>query len=194
MGDGRDTAPRSATLYLKQLEDFIKELGYGELATIVGRYYAMDRDKRWERVKIAVDGLIKGEGQTLTTQSVPGAIEAVEENYKKDVTDEFLKPIIVNGDEGRIKENDTIFTFNYRSDRMRELTTVLGKVEEGLVDTEIPGGLEIYTMSQYKKEFPFKVAFPPQAMTNVLAEWLSAKGVKQAHVAGECFTTGLKDF
>jgi 2,3-bisphosphoglycerate-independent phosphoglycerate mutase len=147
----------------------------------------MDRDKRWERVKIAVDGLLKGEGEKLTTQTSEGAIAAVEENYKKDVTDEFLKPIIVNGDEGRIKANDTIFTFNYRSDRMREITTVLGQVEKDLVDTDIPEGLEIYTMSQYKKEFPFKVAFPPQAMTNVLAEWLGAKGVKQAHVAGEGF-------
>ncbi|KAJ2928344.1 hypothetical protein H1R20_g8756, partial [Candolleomyces eurysporus] len=183
LGDGRDTAPRSATIYLKQLEDFTKKLEYGELATIVGRYYAMDRDKRWERVKVAVDGLLKGEGEQLTTPGSEGAIAAVEENYKKDVTDEFLKPIIVNGDEGRIKANDTIFTFNYRSDRMREITTVLGQVEKDLVDSKIPEGLEIYTMSQYKKEFPFKVAFPPQAMTNVLAEWLSLKGVKQAHVA-----------
>lgn len=193
LGDGRDTAPRSATIYLQQLEDFTKKLGYGQLATIIGRYYAMDRDKRWERVKVAVDGLLRGEGEKLeaTAEGVDNAIKAVERNYEKDVTDEFLKPIIVNGDEGRIKANDTIFTFNYRSDRMREITTVLGQVEKGLLPggeegNEIPEGLEIYTMSQYKKEFPFKVAFPPQAMTNVLAEWLSLKGVKQAHVAGEC--------
>ncbi|TEB19220.1 phosphoglycerate mutase [Coprinellus micaceus] len=182
-GDGRDTAPRSATKYLKELEDFTKKLGYGELATIVGRYYAMDRDKRWERVSVAVEGLVKGTGESLGEAGFEAAVTAVDDNYKKDVTDEFLKPIIVNGDAGRIKDDDTIFTFNYRSDRMRELVTVLGQVEKDLVDVPIPENLEIFTMSQYKKEFPFKVAFPPQAMTNVLAEWLAKKGIKQAHVA-----------
>ncbi|KAF6746343.1 PGM protein [Ephemerocybe angulata] len=186
-GDGRDTAPRSATIYLKELADFTKKLGYGELSTIVGRYYAMDRDKRWERITVAVEGLVNGKGEELKVEEgksgIEAAIASVEESYKKDVTDEFLKPIIVNGDAGRIKENDTLFCFNYRSDRMREITTVLGQVEEGLVETKIPSGLEIYTMSQYKKEFPFKVAFPPQAMTNVLAEWLAKKGVRQAHIA-----------
>lgn len=98
IGDGRDTAPRSAAGYAKELQEFIEKEKVGEIATVVGRYYAMDRDKRWERVKIAVDGLVKGEGET--TDDV---IKTIEENYKKDVTDEFLKPIIVNGDKGRIK-------------------------------------------------------------------------------------------
>lgn len=100
-GDGRDTAPRSAAGYIKDLLDFTEKLDYGELATIVGRYYAMDRDKRWERVKIAVDGLVNGVGEESNGRG--GAINIVEENYKKDITDEFLKPIIVNGTEGRIK-------------------------------------------------------------------------------------------
>lgn len=143
----------------------------------------MDRDKRWERVSVAVEGLVKGTGESLGEGGFEAAVTAVDDNYKKDVTDEFLKPIIVNGDAGRIKDDDTIFTFNYRSDRMRELVTVLGQVEKDLVDVPIPANLEIFTMSQYKKEFPFKVAFPPQAMTNVLAEWLAKKGIKQAHVA-----------
>lgn len=97
-GDGRDTAPRSAAGYAKDLLAFIKKEEYGELATVVGRYYAMDRDKRWDRVKIAVDGLVKGEGE-----KVDDIVEAIEEKYKKDETDEFLKPLIVNGDAGRIK-------------------------------------------------------------------------------------------
>ena len=97
-GDGRDTAPRSAAGYLKDLLAFIEKEKIGEVATIVGRYYAMDRDKRWERVKIAVDGLVKGEGE-----NAEDPVKAIEERYKKDETDEFLKPIIVNGDEGRIK-------------------------------------------------------------------------------------------
>lgn len=81
----------------------MKKENYGELATVVGRYYAMDRDKRWERVKIAVDGLVGGVGESLTGDSKEGAVGAIKENYEKDLTDEFLKPIIVNGEEGRIK-------------------------------------------------------------------------------------------
>ena len=97
-GDGRDTAPRSAAGYAKELQEFLEKGKYGQIATAVGRYYAMDRDKRWERVKIAVDGLVKGEGE-----KGEDVVAAIEERYKKDETDEFLKPIIVNGDEGRIK-------------------------------------------------------------------------------------------
>ena len=98
LGDGRDTAPRSAIGYVKDLLEFIKKEEYGELATIIGRYYAMDRDKRWERVKIAIEGLVKGEGEVADDP-----IKAIENNYENNVTDEFLKPIIVNGDAGRIK-------------------------------------------------------------------------------------------
>lgn len=100
-GDGRDTAPRSAAGYCQDLLDFMKKEEYGELATVVGRYYAMDRDKRWERVKIAMDGLVGGVGE----DAKDGVIAAIKANYEKDVTDEFLKPIIVNGDDGRVKGN-----------------------------------------------------------------------------------------
>ncbi|KAI5120565.1 hypothetical protein M0805_002515 [Coniferiporia weirii] len=176
-GDGRDTAPESAAGYAKELVEFVEKEKYGELATVVGRYYAMDRDKRWERVKIAVEALVKGEGE-----KVEDAVKAIEERYKKGETDEFLKPIIVNGDEGRIKEGDTLFLFNYRSDRMRELATVLG-LEDKPMEVDVPKDLNITTMSRYNAAFPFNVAFPPQAMTNVLAETLAKQGVKQAHVA-----------
>jgi 2,3-bisphosphoglycerate-independent phosphoglycerate mutase len=101
LGDGRDTAPRSADKYCQQLLDFMKKEQVGELATIVGRYYAMDRDKRWERVKIAIDGLVKGEGEDGKGQD--GILDVIKQNYEKNITDEFLKPIIVNGEEGRIK-------------------------------------------------------------------------------------------
>ncbi|KAG6891622.1 hypothetical protein C0992_001307 [Termitomyces sp. T32_za158] len=180
LGDGRDTAPRSAAGYCQELLDFLKKEEYGELATIVGRYYAMDRDKRWERVKIAVDGLVKGEGED--GKGAEGVVDVIKANYEKDITDEFLKPIIVNGDEGRIKEGDTLFLFNYRSDRMREIATILGRLDKPM-EVEVPENLDITTMSRYNAEFPFKIAFPPQAMTNVLAEWLSKHGVKQAHIA-----------
>jgi len=192
-GDGRDTAPRSAVKYLRELGEFMEQLQYGELATVVGRYYAMDRDKRWERVALAAAGLTTGkptkEGENFEAVAADGnakgwegAIKVVEENYAKDVTDEFLKPIIVNGARGRVQDGDTVFCFNYRSDRMREIASLLGGLED-VEGVAVPKDLGIYTMSQYKKEFPFTVAFPPQAMTNVLAEVLAKHGVRQAHVA-----------
>ena len=100
LGDGRDTAPRSAARYARDLRAFIEKLGVGEVATVVGRYYAMDRDKRWERVQIAVEGLVHGKGEGAKGGDYVSAIEA---RYAKEETDEFLKPIIVNGDAGRIK-------------------------------------------------------------------------------------------
>ncbi|PPQ80711.1 hypothetical protein CVT25_001831 [Psilocybe cyanescens] len=181
LGDGRDTAPRSADKYAGQVLEFIKKLGYGEIATVVGRYYAMDRDKRWDRVKLAIDGLVQGEGEKVEGGQ-DGLVKAIQANYEKDITDEFLKPIIVNGDEGRLKDDDTIFFFNYRSDRMREIASVLGLPDKP-VEVTVPKNLGITTMSRYNAEFPFSVAFPPQAMTNVLAEWLSKEGVNQAHIA-----------
>ncbi|KIY50265.1 cofactor-independent phosphoglycerate mutase [Fistulina hepatica ATCC 64428] len=178
-GDGRDTAPRSAAIYVQQLQDFIKKEKVGVLATIIGRYYAMDRDKRWERIKVAVDGLIRGVGEKTNDP-----LAAVKKCYEADITDEFLKPII-SSEDGRIKENDTIFCFNYRSDRMREIATVLGLDDKPAVEGGwgIPAGLNITTLSQYSLEFPFSVAFPPQKMDNVLAEWLSKQGKTQVHVA-----------
>ncbi|KDR80714.1 hypothetical protein GALMADRAFT_222317 [Galerina marginata CBS 339.88] len=180
LGDGRDTAPRSANKYAQELLDFISKLGYGEIATVIGRYYAMDRDKRWERVKIAIDGLVQGVGEKVDGQK--GLVKAIEANYEKDVTDEFLKPIIVDGDEGRIKDDDTLFFFNYRSDRMREIVSVFGLPDKPM-EVTVPKNLGITTMSRYNTEFSFPIAFPPQPMTNVLAEWLSKEGVKQAHIA-----------
>ena len=97
LGDGRDTAPKSGAGYAKQLKEFIEKENYGEISTVVGRYYAMDRDKRWERVKIAVDGLVKGEGE-----KAEDPVAAIEARYEQGETDEFLKPIILS-DEGRIK-------------------------------------------------------------------------------------------
>jgi 2,3-bisphosphoglycerate-independent phosphoglycerate mutase len=179
-GDGRDTAPRSAATYCEQLLDFMKKEEVGELATVVGRYYAMDRDKRWERVKIAVDGLVKGDGED--GKGPDGILDVIKQNYEKDVTDEFFKPIIVNGDEGRIKDGDTLFFFNYRSDRMREIVSVFGLPEKPM-EVDVPKDISISTMSRYNSVFPFPVAFPPQVTTNVLAEWLAKQGLKQAHVA-----------
>jgi 2,3-bisphosphoglycerate-independent phosphoglycerate mutase len=175
--DGRDTAPMSAKGYAEDLLSFLESESYGELATVVGRYYAMDRDKRWERIKIAVEGLVDGKGEETTD-----VLKTIQERYDNKETDEFLKPIIIKGADGRIKEGDTLFFFNYRSDRMREIVSVIGLPDKP-VEVNVPKDLHITTMSRYNAEFPFPVAFPPQKMTNVLAEWLSKQGLSQAHIA-----------
>lgn len=166
-GDGRDTAPRSAKKYAQELIDFCKKLEYGEIATVVGRYYAMDRDKRWERVKIAVDGLVQGVGQE--TEDVLGLIE---EKYKEDQTDEFLKPIICGGPKSRIQgtrvemdhripahrrpffsfsaDNDTLFFFNYRSDRMREIVSVFG-LDPKPMQVNVPSNLVSPAVNPFRK-------------------------------------------
>lgn len=176
--DGRDTNPRSTTQYLKELQTAMnEELKYGELATIVGRYFAMDRDKRWERVQIAFDAMTLGKGEAVEEDS----IKTVEQRYAKDETDEFLKPIIVNKD-GMVKKGDTMFFFDFRSDRMREITQSFG-VKPMPFDSALPEDLYIATMTQYKSDFPFPTAFPPQKMTDVLAAWLAKQGKSQVHVA-----------
>ena len=117
-GDGRDTAPRSSAGYAKDLLAFIEKEKIGKVATVVGRYYAMDRDKRWERVKVAVDGLVKGEGEKSDD-----IIKTIEERYTKDETDEFLKPIIV-GEEGRIKGGICSMAARGHSNRCDSQTTI----------------------------------------------------------------------
>ena len=115
-GDGRDTDPKGGAGYMQQLMDKTKELGIGELATVVGRYFIMDRDKRWDRVEIGMKGLVTGEGE-----DAEDPVAKINERYEKGETDEFLKPIIFGGKERRLQDNDTCFWFNYRSDRVREV-------------------------------------------------------------------------
>ncbi|KAM7186993.1 BPG-independent PGAM [Naviculisporaceae sp. PSN 640] len=177
-GDGRDTDPKSGAGYMEELLDKLKEIGTGELATVVGRYYAMDRDKRWERVKVALGGMVLGEGEASSDP-----VKTVKERYEKGENDEFLKPIIVGGEERRIKDDDIVFFFNYRSDRVRQITQLLGDVDRSpLPDFPYPK-VTLVTMTQYKLDYPFEIAFKPQHMGNVLAEWLGKQNVKQVHVA-----------
>jgi 2,3-bisphosphoglycerate-independent phosphoglycerate mutase len=178
-GDGRDVDPKSSAKYMEQLLAKTKEIGIGEVATVVGRYYIMDRDKRWERVTVGMDGLVKGTGEDSEDP-----LATIKQRYEKGETDEFLKPIIVGGKERRVQDDDTLFFFNYRSDRVREITQLLGDYDRSPVsDYPYPKNIEVVTMTQYKTDYPFKIAFEPQRMGNVLAEWLSKQGVKQCHIA-----------
>ncbi|KAI9735934.1 MAG: hypothetical protein M1834_001400 [Cirrosporium novae-zelandiae] len=178
-GDGRDTDPKSSVTYMKQLLAKLDELKIGKVATVVGRYYIMDRDKRWDRVEVGMKGVITREGEGSTDP-----VATIEERYAKGENDEFLKPIIVNGKEGGVQDNDTLFFFNYRSDRVREVTQLIGDVDRSpKPDFPYPKNIHITTMTQYKTDYPFPIAFPPQHMGNVLAEWLSKKEIKQCHCA-----------
>jgi 2,3-bisphosphoglycerate-independent phosphoglycerate mutase len=177
-GDGRDTDPKSGAEYLTELLEKAKEIGTGELATIVGRYYAMDRDKRWERIEVAMKGMVLGEGEDSTDP-----VATIKERYEKGENDEFLKPIIIGGKERRIQDDDQIFFFNYRSDRVREITQLLGDVDRSPKPDFPYPKTTITTMTQYKLDYPFEIAFKPQHMGNVLAETLGTQGIKQVHVA-----------
>lgn len=178
-GDGRDTDPKSAAGYMQQLLDKCKELGAGEIATVVGRYFIMDRDKRWDRVEIGMKGLVEGVGEDSSDP-----VATIKERYAKGENDEFLKPIIVGGKERRIQDDDTLFFFNYRSDRVREVTQLMGDVDRSpKPNFPYPKNMHITTMTQYKTDYKFPIAFPPQHMGNVLAEWLGKKNLKQCHVA-----------
>ncbi|KAI4286042.1 MAG: hypothetical protein L6R35_004492 [Caloplaca aegaea] len=178
-GDGRDTDPKSGAGYMKLLLDNIKEIGIGEVATVVGRYYIMDRDKRWDRVEIGLKGVVLGEGEASTDP-----VATIKARYEADENDEFLKPIICGGQEARVQDNDSLFFFNYRSDRVREVTQLLGHIDRSpKPDFPYPKNISINTMTQYKTDYPFPIAFQPQHMGNVLAEYLGKQDVKQCHVA-----------
>ena len=176
--DGRDTDPRSGLGFIKQLQDYCANSA-GQIASIVGRYYAMDRDKRWERVKVAYDLLVNGEGKQATDM-----VQAMQESYDADVTDEFIKPIKNSTVDGTIKEGDVVIFFNYRNDRAKELTVVLTQTdltEEGM--KTIPG-LQYYCMTPYDASFTgVHIIFNKENVDNTLGEYLSSLGKKQLHIA-----------
>lgn len=179
IADGRDTDPKSSAKFMQALLSKIQEIGIGEVASVVGRFYAMDRDKRWERVKVGLDAMCVGNGEISQDP-----VKTIEERYLIGETDEFLKPIILGGKEARIKDDDQVFFFNYRSDRAREIAQLLGSYDRTpLEDFPFPKNITLTTMTQYKLDYPYPIAFKPQHMGNVLAETLGSQGVNQVHVA-----------
>ena len=176
--DGRDTDPKSGKGFIEQLQAESDKTGC-KIASIIGRFYAMDRDKRWERVKEAYDLLVKGVGKQATDM-----VAAMEESYAEGVTDEFIKPINNSTVDGTIKEGDVVIFFNYRNDRAKELTIVLTQQdmpEQGMMT--IPG-LQYYCMTPYDASFTgVHILFPKENVQNTLGEYLSSKGLKQLHTA-----------
>lgn len=179
--DGRDTAPTSGLGFIRELEAKMAEIGVGEIATVEGRYYAMDRDNRWERVEKAYNAIALGKGNAADS-----AVEAMELSYKEDVNDEFVIPTVIKPEvDKRIQANDTIIFFNFRPDRARELSRTFIEPDFAEFNRErgyIP--VHYITMTQYDASFEgVEIAFKPETVTNTLGEYLSDNGVPQLRIA-----------
>ncbi|MEF3168820.1 MAG: 2,3-bisphosphoglycerate-independent phosphoglycerate mutase [Deltaproteobacteria bacterium] len=181
--DGRDTLPTSGVRYLAQVQDEMNRLKCGKIASILGRYYAMDRDKRWDRVQIAYEALVRGEG--IREQD---PIRAVENAYERGETDEFVKPVVMVGESGdvlpRIHDGDAVIFFNFRADRARQLTRAFTEPAFSRFETgKRPGLATFVTMTQYDETFDLPVAFPPQRLEKILGEVVSLAGLGQFRIA-----------
>ena len=176
--DGRDTDPRSGKGFIQQLTDHCAKSA-GTIASIIGRFYAMDRDKRWERVKVAYDLLVNGEGKKATDM-----VKAVVESYAEGVTDEFILPIVNAAYDGTIKEGDVVIFFNYRNDRAKELTVVLTQQDMPEAGMHTIPGLQYYCMTPYDASFKgVHILFDKENVENTLGEYVASKGLKQLHIA-----------
>lgn len=174
--DGRDTPPESALDFIKTVEAKAAEIGAGEIATLSGRYYAMDRDKNWDRVQKAYDAMVYGKGNTAAS-----AVEAIEKSYAEKVTDEFVIPTVVKA-EGTIKKGDIFINFNFRPDRAREITRALNDKEFTGFEREYLG-LKYYCMRQYDATIDAPVVYGEKDINNTFGEVISRAGLKQLRTA-----------
>ena len=178
--DGRDTSPHGGLNYIKQFQNKAGEIGGGKLASIVGRYYAMDRDRRWERTKLAYDLLIHGEG---VKENDP--LKAVQASYDEGITDEFINPILLDDSpESRIDKNDPVIFYNIRGDRARQITSALTDKDFDGFPIKEDLDLHYVCFTQYDKRYTnVHVAYPPLSMTNTLGEIIARQGLRQLRIA-----------
>jgi 2,3-bisphosphoglycerate-independent phosphoglycerate mutase len=177
--DGRDTTPKSGAGYLEQVAGWMEESGCGRIGSVVGRYYAMDRDKRWDRVKLAYDMLVHGGAE----HRADTAADAARAAYERDETDEFIMPTLV-GQEARIRPGDSVVGLNFRPDRMREITRALAEPEFDAFDRDGGEPVEHYTtMTEYEEGWPYPIAFPPERPKTTIAAIIAERGERQLHVA-----------
>ena len=181
--DGRDTPPESGRKYMQQLVDYLQKEHCGRVATICGRYWAMDRDKRWDRVAKAWQAMMDGIGQK---ESDP--VAAIEHSYAKQVTDEFIEPVVLVDGKGTpiatMEDGDSVLFFNFRADRVRQLCHAL--IDENFSGFEVrrrPEFAQIVTLTEYEAEFPFPVVFPPVSLNHILGEEMSHLGLRQLRIA-----------
>jgi 2,3-bisphosphoglycerate-independent phosphoglycerate mutase len=178
--DGRDTLPRSGLGFLADVEGWMASAGAGRVGSVIGRYFAMDRDKRWDRVQQAYDLLVHGRGAFVSDSGV----EAVRAAYERDETDEFVSATVVGSAEATIRPGDSVFAFNFRPDRMREITLALCSSEFGDVDRGGAAVISKYaTMTTYSDAWSYPVAFAPDRPSVTLPSVVAATGARQLHVA-----------
>ena len=180
--DGRDTPPASGEGYIAKLEEKMKEKGIGKIASLSGRFYAMDRDKRWQRIQKAYDAMVKGEGVKATS-----AIQAVESSYQKEIFDEFIEPtVICNGDTpiAKIEPHDSVIFFNFRPDRAREITRTLVDTNFNEFNTRKDLDLCFVCMTPYDETLEnVEIAFKKEQLKNTFGEYISKKGLTQLRIA-----------
>ena len=177
--DGRDTPPHSGIDFLQNLETKMTDIGHGTIATVSGRYYEMDRDKRWERTQKAWDMLVNRSGEKAAT-----ARQAIQQSYDNDLTDEFILPTVVGDADLSVKSGDTLLFYNFRADRMRQTVQAFALREfDGAEHFHYIEGLHIVTFTEYIKGLPVDVLFPVELPDNTLAEVISKAGLKQYHSA-----------
>jgi len=179
--DGRDSSPTGGAGYLDALADKMAQTGIGRIATVCGRFYAMDRDKRWERTETAWNAYTLGEGEI-----VPDAVAAIEQSYAARVTDEFITPkiVVTHGEPlGTIRDGDCVLWFNFRADRARQFCRALTSPEfDGFTRRRLPRA-SLVTMTSYAHDIAATVAYAPQSLNNTLGQWLAAKGLQQFRCA-----------
>jgi len=176
--DGRDTAPRSGAGYLADLQSVVDDAGTGDVATVSGRYYAMDRDENWGRTRRAYDAIVNREAEHVA----PSAVDAAEASYDRGDTDEFVEPTLVEGGEA-LADGDAVVFFNFRADRARQLVRMLADVRPEWPFETSPPDIRMVTMTEYDETFEFPVAFPPNEPEDTLGEVLSAAGRTQLRIA-----------
>ena len=181
--DGRDTAPTSGIEFMREILATTERLGVGRVASISGRYYAMDRDKRWDRTKRAYDAIVCGQGATASDP-----LAAIQQSYEHNVTDEFIEPTVIVDEHGQpiapIQDGDAVIFINFRADRARQLTRALTAPDFHEFDRcRVPKDVMIVTMAEYEPDFPVRVAFPAENIHQPLAEVLADAGLRQFHTA-----------
>jgi 2,3-bisphosphoglycerate-independent phosphoglycerate mutase len=179
--DGRDTPPQSADVYVQELLQIMETIGVGRIASIVGRYYAMDRDKRWDRVKRAYDLLARGEGRPSSDP-----VQAIRDSYSLGIGDEFVEPVVIVSDGkpvATVGDGDSVIFFNFRADRAREITRAFTDPSFAEFDRGARPDVHFVCMTQYDASLPLPVAFPPQRHEGILADVLAAHGLRNLRIA-----------
>jgi len=178
--DGRDTLPHSGVGYLETVQGWMEDAGAGRIGSVVGRYWAMDRDKRWDRTQRAYDLIVHGRAE----HRAPSGAAAARDAYERDETDEFITPVLVGDSEAQIRPSDSVIAFNFRPDRMRQITRALADPGFDEIDRGGAPPVERYvTMTQYEEDFDYPVAFAPEHPAMTLPKALAQRGVRQLHVA-----------